>query len=98
MKSFKDPYWLKSGIFSLLQRFTIVLFGFIGFFILIRVFPKEEYGIWMLYMSFTSLTEVLRQGFIKNPLIKYINANEGLDRIKIVNASFFLNIMLTAVV
>lgn len=97
MKSFKDPYWIKSGVFSLLQRFTIVLFGFIGFFILIRIFTKEEYGIWMLYMSFTSLTEVLRQGFIKNPLIKYINANEGLDRTKIVNASFFLNVILTTI-
>ncbi len=96
MKSFKDSYWLRSGFFSILQRIIVVLFGFAGFFILIRLFPKEEYGIWMLFMSFTTLTEVLRQGFIRNPLITYLNASDEKDHNNIINASFLLNAGTTA--
>lgn len=92
MKSFKDSYWLKSGFFSILQRIVTVLLGFAGFFILIRLFSKEEYGIWMLFMSFTTLTEVLRQGFIRNPLITYLNGSDEKDHENILNASFLLNI------
>ncbi len=97
MKSFKDSYWLRSGFFSILQRIVIVLFGFAGFFILIRLFPKEEYGIWMLFMSFTTLTEVLRQGFIRNPLITYLNGSDEKDHNSIINASFILNVGTTVV-
>jgi len=92
MKSFKDSYWLRSGFFSILQRIVVVLFGFTGFFILIRLFGKEEYGIWMLFMSFTTLTEVLRHGFIRNPLITYLNASDDKEHNKIFAASFLLNI------
>src|SRR5690606_42098801 len=97
MKSFKDSYWLRSGFFSILQRIVVVLFGFTGFFILIRLFPKEEYGIWMLFMSFTTLTEVLRQGFIRNPLITYLNGSDEKDHNSIINASFILNVGTTVV-
>jgi lipopolysaccharide exporter len=67
---FKSNYWLKSGTYTILQRFFNVLFGFGAFAILVRVMPKNEFGVWALFVSVTSLIEVARIGLIQNALKK----------------------------
>ena len=90
-------YWLQSGFYTFLQRFSTLVFGFGGFYILIRMQSKHDFGIWALVISITALLEVARNGLIQNGLIKYsIGANEK-EQKEIQSASLFLNITLTIV-
>lgn len=94
----KDSYWLKSGAYSLLQRLSVVLFGFTGFYILIRVFSKEEFGVWMLFVSVTTFTEVVRIGLIKNAALKYIVSSTMEDTPKVLSAVLLLNFLITILI
>lgn len=94
----RDSYWLKSGVLTLLQRLFIVLFGFIGFYVLIRIFTKEEYGIWMLFISVTTVAEVLKQGLIKNATVKYIVSSSEIEKPQVLSASLILNAIITGVI
>lgn len=94
----KDSYWLKSGVFSLLQRLSVVLFGFVGFYILIRVFSKEQFGVWMLFISVTAFTEVVRIGLIKNAALKYIVSSKDGETPKVLTAVMLLNVIITILI
>jgi O-antigen/teichoic acid export membrane protein len=63
-------------------------------FFLIRLMSKSEIGIWMLFTSVTSILEMVRNGFIRNPLIsKLASAQEG-ERTPLITASVALHCML----
>ncbi|GAA4779799.1 flippase [Olivibacter ginsenosidimutans] len=88
-------YWLHSGIINLLQNALTVLVGFAGFYLLVRVLPKEEYGTWILYLSVVGILEIARNGLTQNAIIKYLSAAEGLEQGKITTASLVVNATLT---
>lgn len=93
----KSSYWVKSGFFTILQRFSLLLFGFGSFYILIRLLTKDDFGTWSLFLSITSLIEVARSGLIKNALVKHLTTAADEDHAKIITASLWLNIILTAI-
>lgn len=95
MKLLKNSYWLKSGIYTFFQRFSVAFFGFINFYILVREFSIDEYGVYMLFVSVGSLLEVIRNGFIRNALVKHLSSCEEAEKIEISSASLMLNILLT---
>jgi O-antigen/teichoic acid export membrane protein len=65
--------------------------GFIGFLFLIRLLDKENFGIWIIYLTISSFIETIRIGFIKNPVL--ILSSESTKYKKGLNsASFILNI------
>jgi lipopolysaccharide exporter len=90
-------YWLKSGAYTIMQRSSMLLFGVGSFMILTRMLPKDEFGIWSLFLSITTLFEVARNGLIQNALIKYIASNDKPDHPTITAASVYLNIILTLI-
>lgn len=98
MSKFFNTYWIRSGFFTIFQRFSIVLFGFVSFYILIRILSKEEFGSWAVFVSFTAIIEVLRNGFIRNPLIKFIADEESKNHAKVYTSAFSLNLCITLLV
>lgn len=72
----RKSYWIKSGFLTLLNRLSVSLFGFLNFYLLIRVLPQTEYGLWMLFISVTTVIEMIKAGFIRNPLIKFSQKKE----------------------
>jgi lipopolysaccharide exporter len=97
MKFTKNSYWLKSGVFTVLERLSVVLFGFGSFYFLVRVFSKEDFGTWTLFLTVTALIEVARNGLIQNAQIKYLASAEEGEHAKIMTASIALNCILTAI-
>ncbi|MCG8310206.1 MAG: oligosaccharide flippase family protein [Cytophagales bacterium] len=94
VKRLRKSYWLKSGTLVLSTRLILMIIGFITFLILIRYFDKEEYGIWVIYMTVTSLIETVRIGFLKSPLM-ILNSDKATRRDLLYANSFFLNILLS---
>ena len=83
--------WIKSGMYSTLNRLSTAGFGFVNFYILIRLVSKEEFGIWVLYISVSTILESIRKSFIYNSLVRHINIEEEGERTSIISSSFILN-------
>ena len=92
-------YWLTSGMFTLLQRFGVQLFGLGMVPIVFRSFGdnKESAGIWFLFLTGVSILEVGRIGLQQNALIKYLSDCEESDYPKISTASLILNFIVTGI-
>ena len=97
MAIFRKSNWLKPGVYSLLQNISGVLFGFGGFYFLIRILDKSEFGVWALFLTVTSVLETIRIGLLKNGFIKYYNSTESSQHGEILSASLILNVIITAV-
>lgn len=91
MKFSKDSYWLKSGIYSLLQNASTLIFGFGGFYFLVRILDKNQFGSWSLFVTVTTILEVARGGFVKYGFVKFSGGADKEDQKKIFTASLFLN-------
>jgi O-antigen/teichoic acid export membrane protein len=94
---FNNKYWLRSGFYSIVQRLSNVLFGFGSFALLVRFLSKEDFGIYVLFISVTSLIEVARIGLIQNALIKFLSSAKDDEYNDILSSSFMLNILITIV-
>jgi len=90
--------WLKNGAYSLLNRIIVVFFGFWNIFFMVRMMPQEEIGVWSLFISVTTILELLRNGFIRNPLITHLVSADTIDeRGRIITASWILHFLLVIV-
>lgn len=90
-QKFRGSYWLSSGSYSLINKIASMFFGLANFWILIRVMSKDDYGTWILYYTIVNLMEMSKQGFVRNPLIRFLNINSNEDSPKIQSASLYLN-------
>ena len=88
-------YWLSAGIYTFLQRIFEFLFGFFGFYFLVRIVSKDDFGIWVLYITVISVVDTTRNGFIQNGLIKYLVNTNKESSLPIQSASLLLNICIT---
>lgn len=96
LKSGTSSFWLRSVFFTLLQRFSIIAFGVIGYILLAKkVFPgAHEMGIWSLFLGIIALIESIKQGLLRNPMIKFLSEPEYVNnRNKIQSASLITNIL-----
>jgi O-antigen/teichoic acid export membrane protein len=89
----KQSYWIQSGKFTLLERLSVLIFGIFTFIILVRILGKEQYGAWMLFISLSTLLETARNGFFKNPLIRFSNTEDKSKKGIIQSTSLVLNIL-----
>jgi lipopolysaccharide exporter len=88
-------YWIHSGFYTFLQRFSTLIFGFGGFYLLIRMQSKQDFGVWALVITITALLEVARNGLIQNGLIKFSLGASPQEQPAIQTAALTLNILLT---
>src|SRR5262245_5727643 len=83
--------WLTSGFYSLLSKCAHLVFGFANFYILIRMLDRNDYGAWILFISVCTVMEMIKHGFIRNPLIRYLGITERKDWGGLQTASLTLN-------
>ncbi|WP_026995245.1 flippase [Flectobacillus major] len=90
-----NNYWLKSGFLNILQSLTGVLFGFGGFYMLVRILDKNHFGAWTLFMTTISILEVMRNGLTGNALVKFLSGASPEEHPKIITASATISASLT---
>ena len=78
-----------------MERLSITLFGLLTFFLLVRTLNKEDFGVWALFVSVTTIVELVRHGLVRSPLIKYLAVAERSEHGTIQSASFVVNIAYT---
>jgi lipopolysaccharide exporter len=98
-KKFSQSYWLRSGAFKLFERASIVIFGFIAYYALVRYTTKEEFGTWGVFLMLTGFIEQFRYGFISNGLVRYLNHTDSReDYIRVETGALSLNVAVTVLI
>ncbi|GAB3429614.1 flippase [Niabella aquatica] len=90
-------YWIKNGLINVIQNFSGQLLGMLSFILLVRVFSKEDYGIWVIFLSIVNIIELSKNGFTQEATIKYLSSANRADKLRITTASFVINIVLTVI-
>ena len=85
-------YWISSGLYSLLNQVTQMVFNLGSMLILYRVLDKPTCSVWVLFITITALIEVTRTGLLQNGLMTFLNTNPKSVHDSINTASFFLNV------
>lgn len=94
-KAVKDNYWLKAGFINILQNMSGVLFGVGGFVFLVRILSSHDYGIWVLFTTTTTIFSVVRDGMIRNALVKFLAGALEVDKAKIMTSALIINVLIT---
>lgn len=94
----KYNYWLNAGLYSGLQKLSVLLFGLISTIILTRSLNTYQMGVWSLFLTIAGLVEVIRHGLIKNAIIKYLNSSQSGEHKSILSAALLLNIIITSTI
>jgi lipopolysaccharide exporter len=90
--------WFSNGAYSFLNRVSVVFFGFLNLFFMVRMMPKSDIGIWVLFTSVTAILEMIRNGFIRNPFITLLVGAEESDKPSVVTSSLALHCILSFVI
>ncbi len=96
-----SSFWIHSVFFTLLNRSFLIAFGVVSYIILAKkVFPTvKEMGIWALFLTIFTLIENIKQGLLRNPMIKFLSEPEYVNhRNKVQSSSLITNILFSAVV
>ncbi len=94
----KYEYWLHSGIFSMLQKLSVMLFGIASFFVLTRVLTTDHMGVWAHFLALTANIELIRHSIVKNAFVKYLSKHHLESGTEIITAALVLNIVVTTIV
>lgn len=86
--------WFSHGAYSLLNRISILAFGLQNIFFMVRILPKEQVGIWILFTSVTAILEMVRHGFIRNPFITHLVSADEKDKDSVITTSLILHCFL----
>jgi lipopolysaccharide exporter len=87
---------LAAAFFSLVQRFSVPLFGVLNFMLIVRMFNTNQVGTWALFTTIITVIEVAKSGFIRNASIRQLSLN---DEKKIISASsLIINIAFTLLI
>jgi lipopolysaccharide exporter len=94
----KNSYYLKSGIYTILERILTLIFSIGSIIILFgKKLSVEEAGIWVQFVTITGLIELARNGLIQNGLVKHFNTAQKEELPRILTSSIGLNLFLTTI-
>ena len=82
-------------VLSILHRFSSTLFGFLNFFILARVLPKNELGIWSIFLFVVAAFEMSKGSLLKNAHIRLILTSKNKNSSIIAGSSISVNVIFT---
>lgn len=88
-----SSYWIRSALYSFMQRFSVTLFGVINFVILTRLLSAFQLGTWALFLTITGIFESTKSNLLKNAHIRYVgtvSGNQG-QEIRIASSSLLIN-------
>ncbi len=96
MKKHFSSYWIRSGFFSFLQRFSVQIFGVITLILLTRTLSTSDMGVWSLFLIITGLFEMAKTSLLKNAHIKYVAGSADIkEKTAIASSSLLINLSIT---
>ncbi len=73
-----------NNILSLTGNVIAAGLGFVSFALLARIFSKEDFGNWILFVTVYVFIELLRVGFLQTPLVKFCSGVSEKEKEKVI--------------
>jgi O-antigen/teichoic acid export membrane protein len=86
------------NVLSLLGNLTVTAFGIASFMLLTRTLSLPMFGQWSLYVSASTLLEMLRSGLTRVALIRFLSGADGKEKQAILGSNWIISIALTFVI
>jgi O-antigen/teichoic acid export membrane protein len=92
--AYHPNYWLRSGLLTLLEKASGMVFALGTAMLLLRWLTKEDFAAWGLFLVITYFLEMGRSGLIQNGLVRFLNLHRDSpsDYAAISAASLTLNL------
>ena len=88
----------RNATIALLGNLLFSLLGFVSIAILARTLSLSDYGSWVLYLTASTLIEMMRSGFLHTALVKFCSGNKLTEQKKYIASGWFLGIAFTAII
>ncbi|HWK04087.1 MAG TPA: oligosaccharide flippase family protein [Puia sp.] len=88
----KYSYWVHSGKYTVIQKFSVLALGIVSFMMLARILEPSGFGVWGLFLVITSITETARTALIRNAFIRFMHQTEETEHGKLQSAAFMLSL------
>ena len=86
------------NMLSLAGNLSYAFFGFMSFIILTRSLTKEEFGLYVLYVTTGTFIDLFRFGLTRNAVIRFLSGAKGEERVKILGSSMLIGAGLVAII
>ncbi|WP_431214315.1 lipopolysaccharide biosynthesis protein [Puia sp. P3] len=93
----KYAYWINSGKYTAIQKFSVLGMGIVSFMLLTRNLSKTGYGVWGLFLTISSITETARTALIKNAFIRYMHQTPEAEHGRLQSAALVLSLSISTV-
>jgi len=85
-----------NNILSLTGNVIAAGLGFVSFALLARIFSKEDFGNWILFVTVYVFIELLRVGFLQTPLIKFCSGVNEKEKERVIGSAWLFALLITA--
>ena len=86
------------NMLSLAGNMSYALFGFISFIILTRSLSKENFGLYVLYVTTGTFIDLFRFGLTRNAVIRFLSGAKGEERLRILGSNTLIGIVLVLII
>jgi O-antigen/teichoic acid export membrane protein len=93
LKALKNDNFL-----SLSGNMSVAVFGFLGFFILVRTVSPNIYGEWVIYITAGNFIEMLRFGITRTAIIRFLSGSKGKERESLLGSNWYIGLVATTIV
>jgi lipopolysaccharide exporter len=93
----KYSYWINSGKYTAIQKFSVLGMGIVSFVLLARVLGPAGFGVWGLFLTISSITETARTALIKNAFIRYMHQTKPEEHGRLQTAALVLSLCISIV-
>lgn len=88
----KYSYWVHSGKYTTVQKFSVLGLGVIQFMVLTRKLDPPIFGVWALFMTISSIVEAGRTALLRNGFIRFMHQTPESEHGKLQSASLMLSL------
>lgn len=98
MRNFAKKIVREENFLSLTGNLTIAIFGFAGFALIARSFPKDVFGQWILFISSGSFIEMFRFGITNIAIIRFLSGVGKEEREKFIGSNWLIGLIATLLI
>ncbi len=84
----------EKNISSLFTNLLVAAIGLFSFMLLTRMFSKEQFGDWVLYITLATFVDLLRFGLTKTSLVRFLSGAEPDQQPGLLGSGFRINLWL----
>lgn len=84
-----------NNFLSLANNGLVAVFGFLSFFMLVRMLPQEIFGEWVLFITMGNFIDMLRFGITRTALTRFLSSANDKDAKSLMGSNNLINLIST---